>query len=84
MAAFGAKVPLPELVHDPPLAMVTAPLNVMPAVSEQTSWSILALAVGAGVKESSMVSATAWHVPFNMEVNTMLTLPANLSAAVGT
>lgn len=53
-----AKVPVPLLVHVPPVATVTEPFKVVTALLAQTLWLAPALAVGAGVMVMVMVLVT--------------------------
>ncbi|MCB9164665.1 MAG: hypothetical protein H6592_09600 [Flavobacteriales bacterium] len=65
------------------MATVNEPFRCTTALFAQRVWSAPAFAVGAGVKDTSMLSATALHTPLPVEVNLIHTEPAVRSAALG-
>ncbi len=58
----GTKVPVPP-VHNPPVAMVTAPFNVAAGLFPHTVISLPAFAVGSSVKVITISSESGLHVP---------------------
>jgi hypothetical protein len=81
---FGEKVPLPDVDQEPPDATVTLPASNTLALLAQTVLSAPAFAVGAGVIVTTIASLTAVHVPIPVVRSVSVTVPAALSAALGT
>ena len=79
---FGANTPSPP-VHCPPVAIVTLPANVVAALFAHFVWSGPAFAVGGEEKKMVIWSVTCVHVPFPVELNVNVTLPAEISPALG-
>ena len=69
--------------HEPPVAMVTIPFKDASGLLAPTTISVPAFAVGAVVIVIKISSETALHVPFPVEVNVKVTLPADISATEG-
>ncbi len=63
--------------------MVTLPDKVTVGELAQTLWSEPALIVGAGVNPTIILSETASHVPFPVEVNVNVMLPPEISPGEG-
>ena len=82
MVVLGSKVPAPPL-QMPPVATVMAPLSEATGLLAHNVWSGPALAVGAGVKVTSMLSFTALHTPLPVLVRWIHREPEATSAAVG-
>ena len=80
----GEKVPLPDEDQEPPVAIVTLPFSKTFALFAQTVWSEPALAVGDAVMVTPMASETAVQVPLPVVARVRVTVPAVLSAALGT
>jgi hypothetical protein len=81
--AEGVKVPVPEELHVPPLAMVTEPLSATAALLAHTVTLAPALAVGAGVICTVSVVDTDMQPPLLVEVSVSVVKPASFSAALG-
>jgi hypothetical protein len=80
---FGLKVPVPELDHIAPLAIVNEPFNTTFALLEHTEAFDPAFAVGAWVKLTTNWSDTGLHVPLFVLANVSVTLPVVVSALLG-
>ena len=70
-------------VHCPPLAPVTDPIKFTVELFPQTDWSKPASAVGAGIIEIATSSVTAIQLPFPVDVNVNVVVPAVISAFEG-
>ena len=79
----GANVPVPSVVHPAPAETVNPPLRETTALFAQTVWSAPALATGEVENETIIVSETGLHVPLFVEVKIIVTLPPEISAALG-
>ena len=79
---FGVNVPLPELVHVPPVAPPpTVPPKVAEAVPEHSVWAAPALAVAAIRTVSTTCAVAAPHGAVWPEVVSVnVTVPAEASA----
>ncbi len=80
---LGLNVPVPELDHEPPVAIVTLPVKATVALLAQTLISLPAFAVGPGVIVTTIVFVTGLHPPLLVEVKVSVTVPAEISAALG-
>src|ERR1700740_3725370 len=78
----GLNVPSPPL-HCPPVATVTLPAKVVAALFAHLVWSGPAFAVGGAEKKIVIASLTELQVPLPVEVSVSVTLPEEISAAVG-
>lgn len=83
MVLFGENVPVPEVDHIPPVAIVNEPLSVTTALLEHTDTLLPASAVGACVKVTVIRLITGPHAPLLVDVSVKVTLPAAVSAELG-
>ena len=81
---LGEKVPVPELDHCPPVAIVTEPPRATVALFAQTLMSLPAFAVGPGVMLIVICEVIGKHVPLLPEVTVSTTVPVEISEALGT
>src|ERR1051326_5236147 len=77
---FGTNVPVPVVLHAPPVATVTVPFRFTPDPA-QIVWSGPAFTVGAGVYVIVMVSLVAMHALAAVRIS--ITLPFAVSEALG-
>ena len=79
---FGENDPAPP-DHAPPDAIVIFPASVVAVLFAHFVWSTPAFAVGGAEKVIVTWSVTAVHVPFPVVVRVSVTLPFEVSVAVG-
>lgn len=81
----GENDPVPLVDHIPPVATEEmVPLRLTTALFEHTLMSAPAVTTGASVIVITNWSVTARHPPLLVEVNVSVTVPAAVSAALGT
>ena len=81
--ASGAKVPLPDEAQVPPVDTVIMPSNRILPTFAQMLVSLPAADVGLGVIVMTIVSVTARHIPFPVDVSINVTVPVLISAPLG-
>ena len=81
---LSAKLPVPEVVHTPPVAMVTLPPRDTKSLFVHTVCGSPGIDLGAGVNTTRSVSVTGLHFPLSVEVKTNFIVPAAVSAELGT
>ena len=79
---LGVNDPAPPL-YTPPVAIVTLPFRTTFGLFAQRVTSAPALAVGAGVKVSTIASETAMQLLLPVVVTVSVNDPLEISAAVG-
>jgi len=79
----GVNVPLPELIHVPPVEIVTDPFKETLPIFAHMVVSLPASAVGRGVIVIIIVSITAKQEPLAVEVSVNVTVANAMSAGLG-
>ena len=76
-------VPVPEVVHTTPPALVKVPARGIEFMSPQTTWFEPASIIGAGSIMIVILSDSGGHPSLSVVVKVNVTLPAFISAGVG-
>ena len=76
-------MPDPLVVHTPPPAPVMLPAKITLGLWAHTIWSGPAFAVGAGIMVTVIILLAAGHNPLPVEVSVNVTIPVEMSPALG-